>query len=404
MRISLPPALKSLERPLWVAHKMVRRVISKWRQLEGRIQQRRFVGTYIAVTGSCGKTTTTALLGGLLAKVGSTRVALTRNHDTALLRTVRRLKAPVDFVVQEAGAHRPGTLAVVTGAFRIDVAVVTAVGHDHATNYRYEGTDVPTAIAREKGRIVEHTRAGGLVCLNADDPLVRAMAARTRARVVTFGRSEDAELRAVNVDGRWPGRLSFDLVVAGRTRHVATRFVGTLMLTNILAALAVIHGLGHDLDQAIKTIAELEPLHDRMGVHQGKDGKTYVLDTEKAPHWSTLMLLDDLANLGTRELTFVLGDISDIRNSSGRKYRQVLRSLCERVDRVIATGRSAEYVERLNKEGVANLVAAPAAIDVARYLDTQPPGLIILKSSAATQLWRVLDQVTPVAGSADVES
>ena len=386
---------RSLWRPWNAVRRPVHRVLGALRGAAAQRRQLKLVGKYIAVTGSCGKSTTTLLIGKILSGVGSTRVANHPNYGPHLIRTVRKLRAPVDFVVQEASGWGPGALVEFTHWLRIDVAVVTAVGLDHGSRFRYQDVEIIDAIAREKGRIVEAADAAGFVCLNADDPRVRAMAARARARVVTFGLAADADLRASNLDARWPGRLSFDLLVDGQTHRVATRFVGTLMLPNILAALAVAHGLGLDLKAAISAIAAVEPVRDRMGVHQGADGKTYILDAFKASYWSTVRMVDDLPSYGTREMIFVLGDMSDIGNDSGRKYRKLLRTLCQSVNEVVAAGNSARYVEKLQAQGITNLVEAPTAIDVARYLDTRPPGLVILKSSKNAQLWRVLEQVTP---------
>lgn len=57
------------------------------------------------------------------------------------------------------------------------------------------------AIALAKGELVEALPADGLAVLNADDPLVDAMASRTAARVVRYGESERADVRAV--ESRW---------------------------------------------------------------------------------------------------------------------------------------------------------------------------------------------------------
>jgi UDP-N-acetylmuramoyl-tripeptide--D-alanyl-D-alanine ligase len=346
------------------------------------------------VTGSCGKTTTTALTTALLGSHGTTVLGYD-NAGMGLLRTVRKITAPVDFVVQETSGHAPGAMDVTLGAHRINVAVVTSVGHDHGSRFRFPDIDVPDAIALEKGRLVEAVEPGGLVCLNFDDPRVRAMASRTTQRVVGFGRADDAEIRALNVEASWPGRLHFDLIVAGRTFPVSTRFVGTLMLTNVLGALAVIHGLGFDIETAVRRLAGIEPVRDRQGVHEGQDGKTYILDTEKAPYWSTSLLIDDLPNAAIPNLTFVLGDMSDIRTNSGAQYRKLIRVLAERAAHVVLVGRAAEYGARLLEAGVDNIVVAPTAFDVSNYLDRQPPGVVILKANKDVQLHRVLERVMP---------
>jgi hypothetical protein len=138
-----------------------------------------------------------------------------------------------------------------------------------------------------------------------------------------------------------------------------------------------------------------------MGIHSGRDGKTYIVDVQKAPYWSTEMLVDDLPRMAIPDLTFVIGDISDIRGNSGAQYRKLLRVLAGRVTTLVLAGRAAEYGARLADDGVDNLIVAPTAFDVSRYLDSRPPGVVFLKANKTSQLWRVLEQVTPVGEVAD---
>lgn len=371
--------------------------ILRLRKAQARARQRQLVGHYIAVTGSCGKTTTATIASVLLGCYGTTKLGLS-NAGTKLLRDMRHQRTPVDYWVQETSGHEPGAITHSTSIYRIDTAVVTSVGFDHASNYRNSDTDIPDAIAREKGKLVEAVAPGGFACLNFDDPRVRAMAARTKERVIGFGTSADAAVRARNIRAAWPGRLAFDLVVEGRTYPVTTQFVGTMALTNLLGALAVVHGHGLPLEAAVARLALEEPVRDRMGVHTGRDGKTYILDTRKAPHWSVDLLVDDLPRIGFPHLTFVIGDISDTRGASSAQYRKVVRRLAAEVETLVLAGHAAEHGGRLAKDGLDNLVIAPTAFDVAKYLDTRPPGIVFLKANSTSQLWRVLDQVTPSAG------
>jgi len=370
--------------------------LRRWRQAQARQAQHRFVKHYIAVTGSCGKTTTTVLTGSMLEAYGRS-VTGRHNVGVTLLRTVRKLRGPVDFVVQETSGHGPGAISLTTDALRVDTAVVTSIGFDHGAAYRNLGLDIPDAIAQEKGKLVEAVAPGGFACLNFDDPRVRAMATRTQERIVSFGVAPDALVRATDVEARWPQRLAFNLLVAGRVYPVTTRFVGTMMLTNILGALAVVHGFGLPLEPAIARLATREPVPDRMGVQVGGDGKTYIVDTEKAPMWSVELLIEELSRMAIPNLTFVLGDVSDIRSNSGQQYRKLARLLSARVETLVLAGRSAELGAKVMKEdGFDNIVLAPTAVDVSKYLDAQAPGIVFLKSNKSLQLWRVLDQVAPL--------
>ncbi|WP_306723599.1 Mur ligase family protein, partial [Gulbenkiania mobilis] len=70
------------------------------------------------------------------------------------------------------------------------IAAVLNVGTAHLGEFGSR-----EAIAAAKGEIVEVLPADGTAVLNADDPLVAAMAARTHARVLTFGRGGDVTWR-----------------------------------------------------------------------------------------------------------------------------------------------------------------------------------------------------------------
>ena len=360
-----------------------------WRE-RARRAQATHCGAFIAVTGSCGKTTTTLLIERLLAASGASIAGgRNQNHGRYLMKTMAGLRHPVDLVVQEVSGHRPGAIADVTDTLNADVAVVTVVGYDHNTAFGVSYNAAPEAIAAEKGKLVVALDPGGIACLNADEPLVAAMASRTKARVVTFGRSVGATLRAVNVGARWPERLHFDLEVEGRVLRVATRFVGTIMLPNVLAALSVGHATGRDLAAAIAALAtvEAEPLH--MSVREGASGRTYVLDTHKAPFWSTAILAEDLREIGGEGTLFVLGDMSDIRNDAGRRYASVTRQAAAQVERMLLIGRAVSAEPRVRREGTENVASAADLPGLARLIADEAERLVILKANTSMHLEKV---------------
>ena len=345
--------------------------------------QRAYCGAFIGVTGSCGKTTTTLLIERLLLATGATgRGGRNDNVGRHLVRQLVKLRSPVDFVVQEVGISGPGSIVQLTDYVDVDVAVVTAVGTDHGSAFDAPRSRQADAVAAEKGKLVEAVPATGFVCLNADDPRVAAMAARTSARVLTYGRAGHAELRAENVEARWPSRLAFDLSVGGRTRRVETRFVGTIMLPNVLAALSVVHGMGRDLDLAIAALATVEPEPLHMSIVEGESGRTYVLDTFKAPLWSTELLAADLANIGGSGTVFVLGEMSDLGTGLSARYARIVRIAAPLVDQVILTGPAVSAEAKVRREGLANVLFAPTWVEAAELVKGLPHKLVILKSKS----------------------
>ena len=129
----------------------------------------------VGITGTNGKSTTTALLGTLLRNAGR-RAFVGGNLGEPITSWVRRKEA-VDVAVLELSSFQLETAY----DFRARVAVVLNVTPDHTDRY-------PTmqAYADTKRRLVERTASGGVAILNCDDPYVRAMGAASPGLVWWF--------------------------------------------------------------------------------------------------------------------------------------------------------------------------------------------------------------------------
>ena len=154
--------------------------------------------TFIAVTGSCGKSTTIALAAAILSTAGKCTIGVGPRR-TLVPDTIIGVKPSTRFCIQELHATVRGMVAKFLRLLKPQIGVVTTIGSDHYREYRSL-----EAIAREKGLLVERLPPSGVAILNIDDPLVHGMAKRGRARVMTFGRSPQADVRAVEVSGVGP--------------------------------------------------------------------------------------------------------------------------------------------------------------------------------------------------------
>src|SRR6202030_1400265 len=135
------------------------------------------------ITGSSGKTSTKDRAARRAERLGPTiGPAGSFNNELGLPLTVLRAGSSTRYLVLELSARGPGHIAYLCGIAPPRYGAVLNVGHAHAGEFG--GLD---QVAKAKGELVEALPADGAAILNADDPRVLAMAARTAARVVTFG-------------------------------------------------------------------------------------------------------------------------------------------------------------------------------------------------------------------------
>ncbi|MFG6193830.1 UDP-N-acetylmuramoyl-tripeptide--D-alanyl-D-alanine ligase [Nonomuraea sp. JJY05] len=235
--------------------------------------------TVIGVTGSAGKTSTKDLLARLTARVGPTIAPVgSFNNELGHPLTVLRADLETRFMVLELAARNIGHIKDLTRIAPPQIGVVLNVGTAHLGVFGGK-----EAIAKAKGELVEALPRTGVAVLNADDPLVRAMASRTDARVTFFGRGESASIRAegVTVDAR--GRASFTLRTPSGSAPVSLQLYGEHAVDNALAAAAAGYELGLPVATIAAELSQATPLSRwRMEVTDRADGVTVVNDAYNA--------------------------------------------------------------------------------------------------------------------------
>ena len=280
----------------------------------GRLREGGRGPVVVGVTGSQGKTTTKDLLAQVLTPLGPVVApAGSFNNEIGAPLTVLRADERTAALVVEMGARGLGHIAALCELARPSVGVELVVGAAHAGEF---GSLEVTA--RAKGELVEALPADGLAVLNADDDRVAAMAARTRARVLTFGRSAHAEVRAQDVVLDERARAGFTLVRGDERAEVRLRLHGEHQVTNALAAAAVALGLGLPLAGVAASLSAAESVSPgRMQVVERADGITVVHDAYNANPDSMRAALKALVGMaGGRRTWAVLGEMLELGPAS----------------------------------------------------------------------------------------
>ena len=344
--------------------------------------------TFIGVTGSCGKTTTKDFTAAILsAHFRVIKSGGNFNMETGVINTVLKSRFWHRFTIMEIATREPGTLDRKLSLLKPHIGIVTNVRNDHYTAFRGREN-----VRSEKVKMIRALPASGLAILNADDPLVITMKKETQARVITYGQSEQADVRASDVTSNWPSRLSFTVSYRRETVPVQTRLLGIHLAGSALAALSAALALGISLSDAAVAFERIEPTPRRMNPVVHSDNVTFIRDDVKAPWDSLPEILEFMKTARASRKIAIIGTISDYPGSSGSKYRKFAREASAVMDKVIFVGRYApSRLKKLTKFSETKAKAFKLLKDANDYLSgyLQPGDLVIIKASGSDHLWRL---------------
>ena len=264
--------------------------------LLARFWRDRFSLPVVGVTGSVGKTTTKEMLAAVLSPLGPIlKTPASQNNETGVPKTLLQLTADHKAAVIEMGMRGAGQISYLCGIARPTVGVVTLIGDNHL-----ELLGSRVAIADAKGELLEALPEDGLAVLNAADPFLPRLQARTSARVVPFGPAEDAMPTETGWRFDWRG---VPVEIQSVSRHD---------VSNALAALTVADALGVAPNNAAEALRAYTPPAMRMTVTRLPSGAVILNDAYNAAPDSMRAALQTLAaQPGDRKLAF-LGDMREL--------------------------------------------------------------------------------------------
>ena len=377
--------------PPHVVSLALRAVAALWRRLLFRT-------TFIAITGSLGKTTAKECLTTLLASRAPT-VSSWRNQNSGagVAASILRVRPWHRFAVIELGTYKPGVLAAASRLVRPHVAVILTVARTHTDQFRsLEET------AAEKAGIIEGVAPTGTVLLNGDDALVRRMAEQTDRSVRLFGTSRGVDFRADEVSAVWPDRLQFRLHHDKDSIVVKTPYVGAHWMPSVLAALAAARTCGLDLADIPALFAQVKPFDARMEPVRMPNGAIFLRDEYNASIDSFVPAFDVMKSARARRRVLIVSDLSDSARRRRRRANFLGQEAAQAAEAAVFVGDVAGRSERAAIEaGMAegNAHSFASLEDAAEFLKSflQPDDLVLLKGRATHHLSRLFfAQLGPV--------
>jgi UDP-N-acetylmuramoyl-tripeptide--D-alanyl-D-alanine ligase len=305
---------------------------------------RRFLSrtTFIAVTGSFGKTICTQLISAALScRYCVNHTIHNRNSWNGVAGTVLRTMPWHRYAVVELAAWQSDTIARSAAMTRPDIAVILTVGKTHMKSFR-----TIEAVAAEKAMLLSSLPPSGLAVLNVDDPAVAAMAAGKNFRILRIGSSPDCDLRGELVPPRKPGRFSFRVRRGSQARILHTNLYGFHWSPSVLAALAVALECGVPFDEAASVIECAAPTADRLQLVTLPSGVQFLRDDYNASMDSIAPALSTFAALPATRKILVLSHFTDSKIRAQDRSARVARQAAPLAQVVVSVGPQSHHGAR----------------------------------------------------------
>ncbi|MGH2706579.1 MAG: UDP-N-acetylmuramoyl-tripeptide--D-alanyl-D-alanine ligase [Actinomycetota bacterium] len=345
----------------------------------------------VGVTGSTGKTSVKDFLASV-ARRGYATAASERSYNNEIGVPLTLLSAPpgTEVVVCEMGSRGAGHLRQICEYARPVVGVVTNIGVTH-----YEQFGSRDAIADAKAELIESLPDGGTAVLNADDPLVAAMARRTEANVVTYGTGPVAWLRAERVRLNRLGCARFALVRGFEAAEVELTVAGRHHVHNALAAAAAGLALGIPLFECRAGLQEARASPWRMEVHEAGD----VIVVNDAYNASPTSMAAALETCGAivpphGRLVAVLGYMAELGDIEEAEHLRIGRLAAARAKQLIVVGGAAAGIaEGARGAGLEDVRVAEGRDEALGLLAVRAGDVVLIKASRVAGLERLGDDL-----------
>jgi len=280
-------------------------------------------GRIVAITGSNGKTTTTTLIGEILAKSG-VKTLVGGNIGTPAISLVPEATAETA-VVLEVSSFQLETIR----SFHPAITVVLNVTPDHLDRHR-----TFAAYVNAKARIFENQTSDDFAVLNADDPTCVEMAARTRAQVFWFSRKNLVEKGAFVKDAQLTFRRDnsdFDIMPVAEVP-----LKGAHNVENVLASICAAALMGCDPVRIRDAVRQFKAVEHRLEFVATAQGVDYYNDSKATNVDATIKALESFP----ANVHLILGG-----KDKGSDYTLLNELLRERVKCVYTIGAAAEKIE-----------------------------------------------------------
>ncbi len=298
----------------------------------------------IAVTGSCGKTTTKEMIARIAEMEGvtvSTRGS--ENNHIGVPLTLLRLDPLCHFAVTEIGCNHPGEIGLLTEICDPDIGLITCVAPTHT---QFLG-DID-GVARAKSELFTTMRPQSVAVINQDDARIVAMPCRAQRRVtytVSGNPRVSSDVRLVKTKLDETGRSQqVTITIAGEEVTFSIPLAGRHNACNAVAAAAAAFASGISNSSIVAGLSKVSAMKGRGAVLRRRGFVVIDESYNSSPVAleSALGTLFDLA--GSRRRVAILGDMLELGEESPSHHRRAGEKAAKVTDLLVCVGNLANQI------------------------------------------------------------
>ncbi len=306
----------------------------------GSFCRKRLTLPLVGITGSVGKTTTREMIAeALSAGFLVYKTPGNSNSQVGVPITIAEIPQSAEIGVIELGMSEPGEMERISRVARVDCAVITNIGVAHI-----EQLGSQEHILEEKLHIQDGMPAEGILFLNGDDPLLASVVPKEGRKRVLYGLGRDCDYRAedLHLEEVYP---VFTAVHGDRSVRVRLQVMGSHMVSNAMAALAVADTYGLSMEKAALALGQFKGYKGRQQIFQW-GGVTVIDDSYNASPVSMKAGLEVLASVkGEGRRIAVLADMKELGLEAVRFHEEIGAYIGEHpLDMVLLLGELASCI------------------------------------------------------------
>ncbi len=349
-----------------------------------------FRTTFIAITGSMGKTTAKECLAAALGSRYPTGKSVANQNDySGVPRSLLRVRPWHRFAVLEVAANGLGLVQRSARLLRPDIAIVLLVARNHMKNFR-----TLENVAAEKAALLARLQPNGIAILNGDDPHVAAMAGSLRQRIVWFGSAPWCDYWGDAESSKWPERFSFDVHAEDEHARVQTQLVGNHWKPSVLAAIAAALECGVELSDAVAAIGRVEPALARMQPAPLPSGAIFIRDDLDSSIDVFKPAFAALADADAGRKILIMTDVTESPTKRRDRYRRMGLDIARTFDAAVFIGEAAEYgvhgaVAAGMYPGQAHAFSSQQQAEEFLKAELKPDDLVLLKGRCVDHIARL---------------